>query len=234
MLASKFRASSTSRSSNTRELASGRTLLDASCLDDAFDRPCARRLAMVGPQLVAQLAERRQRAQRHRERERRVHDHEDEQHALRRAQPAAHLVQQHEQRAEARGALRAEGDAVRVQELAALREALQQEKVKEPEVPSSKRCRGTCVTGFFSLLCDEIDRSAVCPGSGRCCITRSPPRPKPSKPRPSQDSDEDNEEKEFEPTVDMLMNEFDDEATIDEEEAMDQEDEGKIPFLCIT
>ena len=39
-----------------------------------------------------------------------------------------------------------------------------------------------------------------------------------------------NEEKEFEPTVDMLMNEFDDEATIDEEEAMDQEDEGKTQF----
>ena len=27
--------------------------------------------------------------------------------------------------------------------------------------------------------------------------------------------------------VDMIMNEFDDEATIDEEEALDQEDEGK-------
>jgi hypothetical protein len=26
------------------------------------------------------------------------------------------------------------------------------------------RCRGTCVTGFFSLLCDEIDRAAACPG----------------------------------------------------------------------
>ena len=42
----------------------------------------------------------------------------------------------------------------------------------------------------------------------------------------NKDTDEDNE-KEFEPTVDMLMNEFDDEATIDEEEALDQEDEGK-------
>ena len=29
----------------------------------------------------------------------------------------------------------------------------------------------------------------------------------------------------------MLMNEFDDEATIDEEEAMDQEDEGKTQYL---
>ena len=44
---------------------------------------------------------------------------------------------------------------------------------KEPEIPASKRCRGTCVTGFFSLLCDEIDRAAVCPGSGRCCGVRS-------------------------------------------------------------
>ena len=49
------------------------------------------------------------------------------------------------------------------------------------------RCRGTCVTGFFSLLCDEIDRAANCPGQGRCCITRSPPRPRPgeTKRRPS-------------------------------------------------
>ena len=37
-------------------------------------------------------------------------------------------------------------------------------------------------------------------------------------------NDEDNE-KEFEPTVDMIMNEFDDERTIEEEEAMGQEDE---------
>ncbi len=35
-----------------------------------------------------------------------------------------------------------------------------------------KRCRGTCVTGFFALLCDEIDRSVKCPGNGRCCITK--------------------------------------------------------------
>lgn len=33
------------------------------------------------------------------------------------------------------------------------------------------------------------------------------------------------DEKEFEPTVDMIMNEFDDETTIDEEETMTQEDE---------
>ena len=42
----------------------------------------------------------------------------------------------------------------------------------------------------------------------------------------TSNTDEDNE-KEFEPTVDMLMNEFDDEATIEEEEALAQEDEGK-------
>ena len=49
------------------------------------------------------------------------------------------------------------------------------------EIPLDKRCQGTCVTGFFSLLCDEIDRTAICPGSGRCCITRAPSR-QPSKP----------------------------------------------------
>lgn len=38
---------------------------------------------------------------------------------------------------------------------------------------------------------------------------------------------EDDNEKEFEPTVDMIMNEFDDEGTIDEEETMTQEDEAE-------
>ena len=33
-------------------------------------------------------------------------------------------------------------------------------------------CRGTCVSGFFTLLCDEIDRSVSCPGNGRCCLTK--------------------------------------------------------------
>lgn len=33
-------------------------------------------------------------------------------------------------------------------------------------------CSGTCVTGFFALLCDEIDRDAKCPAQGRCCITK--------------------------------------------------------------
>ena len=58
------------------------------------------------------------------------------------------------------------------------------------DIPQNVRCRGTCVTGFFSLLCDEIDRSAVCPGSGRCCITRTPPRPRPNKPNRDDDEDE--------------------------------------------
>ena len=54
-------------------------------------------------------------------------------------------------------------------------------------------CPGTCVTGFFALLCDEIDRRAQCPGNGRCCITKKvderpgssgrPPRPSPSQPQ---------------------------------------------------
>jgi len=42
--------------------------------------------------------------------------------------------------------------------------------------------------------------------------------------------DEDNE-KEFEPTVDMLMNEFDDEATIEEEEALAEDDEDELNAL---
>ena len=44
--------------------------------------------------------------------------------------------------------------------------------------------------------------------------------------------EEEDNEKEFEPTVDMLMNEFDDEQTIDEEEALGQEDDGSfISFI---
>ena len=47
---------------------------------------------------------------------------------------------------------------------------------------SAGTCQGTCVTGFFALLCDEIDRKAECPGNGRCCLTkkvgnRPPPPP---------------------------------------------------------
>lgn len=51
-------------------------------------------------------------------------------------------------------------------------------------------CRGTCVTGFFALLCDEIDRSVQCAGNGRCCISKKvgpskrPNRPPPSRPPP--------------------------------------------------
>ena len=41
-------------------------------------------------------------------------------------------------------------------------------------------------------------------------------------------SQEEDNEKEFEPTVDMLMNEFDDEQTIDEEEALGQDDDGSF------
>ena len=48
--------------------------------------------------------------------------------------------------------------------------------------PTPGSCQGTCVTGFFALLCDEIDRKAECPGNGRCCLTkkvgnRPPPPP---------------------------------------------------------
>ena len=51
------------------------------------------------------------------------------------------------------------------------KEELEKKKQKKKEEEKEKgslspegRCRGTCVTGFFSLLCDEIDRSAICPG----------------------------------------------------------------------
>lgn len=43
------------------------------------------------------------------------------------------------------------------------------------------KCKGTCVTGFFALLCDEIDRSVTCPQNGRCCITRKPQKKKDQK-----------------------------------------------------
>ena len=32
--------------------------------------------------------------------------------------------------------------------------------------------QGTCVTGFFSYLCDFIDSKAVCSNGGKCCISR--------------------------------------------------------------
>jgi len=47
------------------------------------------------------------------------------------------------------------------------------------------------------------------------------------KPGGEEDGNDEENEKEFEPTVDMIMNEFDDERTIEEEEAMGQEDEAE-------
>nr|SVE70342.1 EOG090X03V0 [Daphnia similis] len=41
-----------------------------------------------------------------------------------------------------------------------------------PEADNDKRCKGTCVTGFFSYLCDFIDAKAVCANGGKCCISR--------------------------------------------------------------
>nr|SVE90430.1 EOG090X03V0 [Daphnia sinensis] len=41
-----------------------------------------------------------------------------------------------------------------------------------PAVDDDKRCKGTCVTGFFSYLCDFIDSKAVCANGGKCCISR--------------------------------------------------------------
>ena len=51
-----------------------------------------------------------------------------------------------------------------------------EKKKKEAEEKNSNgdsRCRGTCVTGFFSLLCDEIDRAAQCPGQVKPNLTNS-------------------------------------------------------------
>ena len=42
---------------------------------------------------------------------------------------------------------------------------------------------------------------------------------------PEEKSDGESDEKEFEPTIDMMMNDFDDEQTMEEEEALDQENE---------
>jgi len=47
------------------------------------------------------------------------------------------------------------------------------------------------------------------------------------KPAEEEDGNDEENEKEFEPTVDMIMNEFDDERTIEEEEALCQEDEAE-------
>nr|CAG4636068.1 EOG090X03V0 [Eubosmina coregoni]SVE69719.1 EOG090X03V0 [Eubosmina coregoni] len=41
-----------------------------------------------------------------------------------------------------------------------------------PSIDDDKRCKGTCVTGFFSYLCDFIDSKAVCANGGKCCISR--------------------------------------------------------------
>nr|XP_045621425.1 protein masquerade-like [Procambarus clarkii] len=49
------------------------------------------------------------------------------------------------------------------------------------DIPQELRCKGTCVAGFFAFLCDEVDRSGVCPRGGRCCVTqRRPTKQKPS------------------------------------------------------
>nr|CAG4643851.1 EOG090X03V0 [Lepidurus arcticus] len=41
-----------------------------------------------------------------------------------------------------------------------------------PNIPDNRRCIGTCVTGFFSYLCDFVDPRAMCPNGGRCCVNR--------------------------------------------------------------
>ena len=46
-------------------------------------------------------------------------------------------------------------------------------------------CPGTCVSGFFALLCDEIDRSVKCADGGRCCISKRSKRPTKGGSRPT-------------------------------------------------
>ncbi|XP_034244777.1 protein masquerade isoform X2 [Thrips palmi] len=67
---------------------------------------------------------------------------------------------------------------------------------KQPP-PSSMRplhrpCKGECVSGLFSLFCDEVDLDATCPGGDdSCCITNpveAAPRPPPGQTRPGSPS----------------------------------------------
>lgn len=38
--------------------------------------------------------------------------------------------------------------------------------------PLHRPCKGECVSGLFSLFCDEVDLDATCPGGDdSCCIT---------------------------------------------------------------
>uniref|UniRef100_A0A2A4K5J5 Protein masquerade clip-domain domain-containing protein n=1 Tax=Heliothis virescens TaxID=7102 RepID=A0A2A4K5J5_HELVI len=34
----------------------------------------------------------------------------------------------------------------------------------------SRECKGDCISGLFSLLCDDVDQEAGCPGEGVCCL----------------------------------------------------------------
>ena len=71
------------------------------------------------------------------------------------------------------------------------KEIIKEEKKEtvEPEIPEEKRCKGTCVAGFFALLCDAVDKNGECPGKGKCCINKPPPTPTPGKrTRPTQPS----------------------------------------------
>ena len=40
-------------------------------------------------------------------------------------------------------------------------------KRKPPKRNGGDDCKGTCVTGFFALLCEDIDKSVECPGLQR-------------------------------------------------------------------
>jgi kallikrein len=49
---------------------------------------------------------------------------------------------------------------------------------RKPSIKSPQKgggdCRGTCVTGFFALLCETVDKSVNCPGQLTQCIVQIP------------------------------------------------------------
>lgn len=48
-----------------------------------------------------------------------------------------------------------------------------QQTIQHSEIhPSNKpkQCYGSCVSGLFSLFCEDTDDTAYCPGEGTCCL----------------------------------------------------------------
>ncbi|KAI5645902.1 trypsin domain-containing protein [Phthorimaea operculella] len=40
----------------------------------------------------------------------------------------------------------------------------------QPKQKPGRKCRGDCISGFFALLCNEVDDNASCPGDATCCL----------------------------------------------------------------